>query len=257
MKTVSKLSGSLFGRRQKGLHRDPGFPEISGQGYLQTLVEIVTARQANWYLEIGSRSGTSLSKIGCNFIAIDPEFQIRNPVFQRAQKMHFFQMTSDEFFADDFLATTGITPDVAFIDGMHHFEFALRDFLNCEATMGPDGVIVLHDVCPSTAAMASRDLTELNAKRAWTGDVWKVVAALMDHRPDLEIHVLDAAKTGLCVIHGLNPDSRILRDNLPEIIAQYIDVDIGSVGPAWYYDRIAIQPSHGFAARLAVSPKPD
>lgn len=255
MSLSSKILAALTGRKSTGPATDPGFPEIKGQGYLQTLAEIVSAMEAEWYLEIGSRSGTSLARIGCNFIAIDPEFKLSNPVFQAARKMHFFQMTSDAFFEDDFLASTGIRPDVAFVDGMHHFEFALRDFINCEAAMGPDGVVILHDVCPSTLAMASRDMDELHARRAWTGDVWKVVVALRDHRPDLQIHVLDAAKTGLCVIHGLNPQDRTLKDKLDEIIAHYVDADLGKLGPAWFYDRFTLTPAEGFAERLRATLK--
>lgn len=252
----SKLLAALTGKKKKkGKVPDPGFPEITGQHYLTTLVDIVTGLDADWYLEIGSRSGTSLAKIPCNFVAIDPEFQIANPVFQSARQMHFFQMTSDDFFADGFLGRAGITPDVAFIDGMHHFEYALRDFLNCEAAMGRDGVIILHDVCPSTAVMASRDMAELHALRPWTGDVWKVVLALLDHRPDLSVHILDAAKTGLCVVHGLDPANTILRDNLDAILAQYMDHDLGRMGPDTLYGRLPLEPAAGILDRIGAARK--
>jgi len=249
----SKLLGALTGRKGKVIMPDPGFPAITGQHYLDTLVDIVTTLKAEWYLEIGSRSGTSLARMPCNYLAIDPKFQIANPIFQDARMMHFFQMTSDDFFADGFLARAGINPDVAFIDGMHHFEFALRDFLNCEAAMGPDGVIVLHDACPSTNMMATRDLTELNAGRAWTGDVWKVVVALLDHRPDLKIHLLDAAKTGLCVVHGLDPSNTTLRDNLDAIIAQYVAQDLRKTGPETLYGRLPLEPADGATRHLAAA----
>jgi hypothetical protein len=193
-KSKSILS-RLTGRAKTGAS-DPGFPEISGQPYLDTLEAIVTGLAADWYLEIGSRTGTSLTRIPCNFIAIDPVFQLQNASFRDARQMHFFQMTSDDFFATDFLQRNAIRPKAAFIDGMHHFEYALRDFANCEAVMDKDGVVLLHDVCPTTYGMASRDTTELEASRAWTGDVWKVVVALKDFRPDLEVHVLDCFKTG-------------------------------------------------------------
>lgn len=251
MTGLSTLFAALKTRKKKkGIIPDRGFPSVSGQHYLSTLVDIVTATRANWYIEIGSRSGTSLAKIPCNFVAIDPVFQISNPVFRDARMMHFFQMTSDDFFADGFLDRSGITPDVAFIDGMHHFEFALRDFLNCEAAMGPGGVIILHDVCPSTVAMADRSTAELDAGRAWTGDVWKVVPALLDHRPDLRIHLVDAAKTGLLVVHGLDPKNTVLRDNFDAICAQYMTLDLGTAGPDTLYGRLSLDPAATIARRL-------
>ena len=241
---LSRLTG-----RGKTDAREPGFPEISGQPYLETLEALVAARSAEWYLEIGSRTGTSLSRIPCNFIAIDPEFQLQDARFKSARQMHFFQMTSDDFFETDFLERNAIRPDVAFIDGMHHFEYALRDFANCEKAMAPDGFILLHDVCPTSFAMASRELTELEARRPWTGDVWKVVVALKDVRPDLEVHVLDCFKTGLCVVRGLDPANRTLFESWDDIVARYIDTELDEFGAEAYYGRFALEPGDGFAER--------
>ena len=48
-------------------------------------------------------------------------------------------MTSDDFFASHDLAQVlgGRPVDLAYIDGMHQFEFALRDFMNLERYVGP------------------------------------------------------------------------------------------------------------------------
>ena len=241
----------IFGRgAAKRDRRDSLFPQIEGVGYLEVLQDIVSSRDAKWYLEIGSRSGSSLSKINCNFIAIDPEFKISNPVFRDAREMFFFQMTSDNFFSSNFLARSSISPDVAFIDGMHHFEFALRDFINCERSMKKDGVILLHDVCPTSFEMAKREPTELNAGRPWTGDVWKVVVALLEYRPDLKIDVLDSRKTGLCVISKLDGKSRILSDKYDEIVSRYIDLELEVMGPNLLYQNFNISSSSGFAETL-------
>ena len=45
----------------------------------------------------------------------------------------------------------GKTLDLAFIDGMHHFEFALRDFINVEKYCSADSIILIHDVYPIDA----------------------------------------------------------------------------------------------------------
>jgi hypothetical protein len=247
--STQKFFNVLRRGKPKTVSRDPGFPEVSGSPYLHVLSEVVSRSKAEWYLEIGSRTGQSLAHVGCNFIAIDPEFRISNPVFRNARQMHFFQMTSDDFFASGYLDGMSVTPDVAFIDGMHHFEYALRDFINCEASMAKDGTVILHDVCPSTFAMATRDMSELEARRPWTGDVWKVVVALLDHRPDLEVHVLDCYKTGLCIVRGLDPLNTKLQDNIEAIIAQYINLNLSDYGPESYFGRFKLASAQGFAAR--------
>src|SRR5258706_5348979 len=42
----------------------------------------------------------------------------------------------------------------------------------------------------------------------WSGDVWKLVPCLKKYRPDLSIHTIASAPTGLPVIRNLDPASR-------------------------------------------------
>jgi hypothetical protein len=120
-------------------------------------------------------------------------------------------LTSDEFFRTrDVAATLGGPVDLAFIDGMHLAEFALRDFMNIEAVATRSSVVLVDDVLPADMVIASR------AKRegAWTGDVYRMIFSLRRHRPDLRIRIYDAPIKGLAVITELNPASRILRDSI-------------------------------------------
>ena len=74
---------------------------------------------------------------------------------------HVEVATSDAFFAGPRPRELfgGHPVDLAFIDGMHLFEFALRDFSNVEALAGPGTVIVLHDCLPPDAGTAARERT--------------------------------------------------------------------------------------------------
>ena len=47
--------------------------------------------------------------------------------------------------------------DFAFIDGMHLFEFALRDFMNLERHCTPQSVIMVHDCYPTEREHAERE----------------------------------------------------------------------------------------------------
>ena len=66
--------------------------------------------------------------------------------------------TSDEFFAsvDPFAHFGGQPFDLAFIDGMHLAEYALRDFINTERHAHPASVIVLDDMLPGITVEAAR-----------------------------------------------------------------------------------------------------
>ena len=177
------------------------------------------------YLEIGVRFGTSLrfALPGTTVVGIDPAAEIRYPV---ARATRVFRTTSDEFFAAH--ARPEILPaavDMAFIDGMHLFEFALRDFVNIERWCTRGSVVLVHDCYPIDAASAARERTT----QLWSGDVWKLIVALIEQRPDLSVVTIDAAPTGLALITNLDPDSTVLSSSLDRISTDYRDLDFGSI----------------------------
>jgi hypothetical protein len=126
-----------------------------------------------------------------------------------------FIKTSDAFFAEhDVIRELGGRPiDLAFLDGMHRFAFALRDFINIERYCTPRSTCLLHDCYPLDAQTAAVERTTT----FWSGDVWKLILCLKTYRPDLAIHTVATAPTGLAVIRGLDPGSTILRDQLDRI----------------------------------------
>src|SRR3954462_9545515 len=130
-------------------------------------------------------------------IGIDPAFRIDQEI---VADVHLARIASDEFFArEDPVAHLPIsTVDLAFIDGMHLAEYALRAYLAVERFTHPSSVVVFDDMLPRTVAEAARH----RHTAAWTGDVYKAVQALRDHRPDLI--VLEA--------HPLRPRGRHLPD---------------------------------------------
>jgi hypothetical protein len=65
--------------------------------------------------------------------------------------------------------------------------------------------------------------------RFWTGDVWKTVLALKRYRPDLDIFTIAAAPTGLAIVTGLDPSSRILADAYDEVVRCFVDLPFSKV----------------------------
>ena len=151
----------------------------------------------------------------------------------------FFTTCIDDFFATGFASRNDIRFDFAFLDGLHHFEVLLRDFINTEKLMAPGGVIALHDCCPSSVEMTVRD----QISGAWTGDVWKTLLILLRHRPDLEIRVAKAAPTGLVVIRGADPSSIVLTDAYEDLVAEYERLQLEELpgGLAGYYSEFKLE----------------
>jgi hypothetical protein len=179
-------------------------PKMSRHELLQGLHEKTRPRT---YLEIGIRTGTSLALSRARTIAVDPHFTIDKPIHCDVQLV---KATSDDFFAgEEPLAHFEDVPvDLAFIDGMHLSEFALRDFINIEPWMAKAGVVVFDDVLPRNALEAARD----RKTESWAGDVYKVVEILRRRRPDLVVLLVNTANTGTAVILGVDPASTVLKD---------------------------------------------
>jgi hypothetical protein len=173
------------------------------------------------YLEIGVAKGTTLrlARPPTVAIGVDPEPSVTSPM---TTETHIFPVTSDAFFADRRLASIANCPaiELAFVDGLHHFEQALRDFANIESVASRDAVVLLHDTLPLDEITQGRE----RETDYWTGDVWKVVVCLKAVRPDLDIFTIATSWAGLTVVTGLNPDSHILRDEHDRLVEQYIQL---------------------------------
>ena len=194
------------------------------RNYLGVLAELHQTRRPRTYVEIGVWQGAGLALAGDDTlcIGIDPKPDVSESL---AQRCHLERMTSDEFFSGPRLGELlgGQTVDMAFVDGMHLFEFALRDFMNLEASVGPESLIAVHDCLPRDQVSASRE--PFADPSFWTGDVWKLAVCLLDYRPDLAITLLDVAPSGLCLIGGLQPGDTTLRDNYATILERYVPMD--------------------------------
>jgi hypothetical protein len=229
--------------------RPHGLPPIDGTHYLDVLEALHARLRPAWYLEIGTAQGFSLAKATGDTIAVDPRFALRAPPMKPGMgRLFLFQETSDAFFASGFLARNGIVPGLAFLDGMHLFEYLLRDFIQAEAAMAPDGVILLHDCCPLHKRMALREVQPTG----WTGDVWKTLLILLDLRPDLRIDVTTARGTGLVVVSGLNPASRVLADRYDALVGHWRESTLDTLpgGLAGYYARLDLVSPEAALERL-------
>ncbi len=147
------------------------------------------------YLETGVNLGQSLTLSRVPSIGIDPEFSV---VRELLADVHLARTTSDEFFARTSPLAHLPIPivDLAFIDGMHLSEYALRDYLAVERFTEPTSVVVFDDMLPRSVDEAARR----RHTHAWTGDVFKAAQALRDLCPDVVVIEVDTSPTGVVVV---------------------------------------------------------
>jgi hypothetical protein len=202
--------------------------------FLETLHRLLAPKR---YLEIGIRNGVSLSLSMCRSVAIDPAFSV---TAELDGDFALFRTTSDEYFTrPDPLAPTGGEPfDLSFIDGLHLFEFALRDFINAERHSRPSSVIIFDDVLPRSIEEAARVRP---GPGAWTGDVYSVIGTLARYRPDLIVIPVRTRPTGLLLVLGLDPTSTVLSDEYDSIMTEFRRPDPQPV-PASLMDRLTALP---------------
>jgi hypothetical protein len=195
---------------------------LPGEDYFEVLGRVHRYVQPRTYLEIGVSRGESLARVlpQTQVLGIDPQ-----PRLSRAlgPNQRIFLETSDAFFANhDVRAELGGRPvEMAFIDGMHRFEYALRDFINVERVSARNSVILLHDCYPLDERTAQREQTT----RFWSGDIWRLLLLLRTCRPDLLVHTIATPPTGLGIVLHPDPESRLLADNLERLIEEYLAKD--------------------------------
>lgn len=213
--------------------------ELPGEDYFRVLARIHAHLRPRTYVEIGVAKGDSIQLVGAETraLGVDPKPEID---FEVPGNVKIFAQTSDDFFAqNDVRAELGGLPiDLAFIDGMHQFEYALRDLMNIEPLCTRDSTILVHDVYPLDERTAARE-RETNF---WSGDIWRLILLLRKHRPDLVVHTIGTQPTGLAIIRNLDPQSRYIRDHLDELIEEYLAVDFG-VLESGKAERLALFPN--------------
>ncbi len=190
--------------------------------YLHFLRQAHAQLKPTSYIEIGTRSGNSLSLSSCRSIAIDPAFRVTEPI---NCDVRIFPQTSDLFFAETATITrlheAGFLPcDMAFIDGERLFEYAYRDFMNVEKHSHKNTVIFLDDIYPRNQDEALRQ----RCTKAWTGDVWKIIPCLGGLREDLFLVGINTTPTGLLMIVNADPSNKILFDVAKICAANYSDL---------------------------------
>ncbi|MEO5339027.1 MAG: class I SAM-dependent methyltransferase [Magnetococcus sp. MYC-9] len=174
------------------------------------------------YLEVGVSTGKSIVLLDprTRGIGIDPLFK---SLYGLPRNVSVYTMTSDDFFTQIDLDAilNGQRLDMAFIDGRHLFEYALRDFIHIERHCHSGSAVLFHDTYPVDPIVAMRHQLLGFA----VGDPWKILPCFRKYRPDLQFHTIAVRPSGLTIVRNLDPDNRVLQDNLEAIYAEFIGED--------------------------------
>ena len=205
-------------------------PTMTRHDLLRGLHPVLTPRT---YLEIGVNEGASLTLSRAKSIGVDPDFRVRHPLHC---DLDLVKAKSDEFFTrpDALAHFDGVPVDMAFIDGMHLSEFAVRDFINVERHLAPAGVTVFDDILPRNALEAAR----VRRTGAWAGDVYKAVQIIARNRPDLLVVLINTWPTGTAIVVGGDPSSDVLQKAYPSEVP-YLEAQDPQSPPREYMSRSA------------------
>ncbi len=171
--------------------------------YLELLRRLHEELQPAGYLEIGVDWGDSLGLSRARSVAIDPAPKPRPETLLGKPGLVIYVGTSDDFFREHERETMlrDAPLDLVFIDGLHEFAQVVRDLENVERWGHPGTVVAIHDVLPRNAWEAAPAFHD----GFWTGDVWRIIPFLRDHRPDLRLWLTEAEPTGMLIVTGLDP----------------------------------------------------
>lgn len=180
------------------------------------LAELHSVVQPKCYLEVGVQHGTSLKLATTADVAIGidpfPIYLGGNPreLVYAMESDNYFQIRKNRATMMNGVIEDRSSIDFGFVDGLHHYEQALRDFLNIEEYCHESSIIVMDDVLPRNWGEASRDMCPGD----WAGDVWKAAEAIIQWRPELRTFLVNTQPTGTLLAFGFRYEPTTSREKL-------------------------------------------
>ena len=225
---VNYRAALTFNRDLPQAHLGLAVLRLPGEDYLVWLDRLYRLLSPETVIEIGAEESLSLALLQSPTIAICVN---ANPLVLAplTAEAHIFPETSDEFFARRGAerVLSGRPLSVAFVDGMCLYEQALKNVIGLEPLCGPRSVLIMRGTIPLDEPTQRRTRETV----FHTGDVWKAVLALKECRPDLEIFTIATPPSGLTVVTGLDPSSRVLADRYAEVVARFRDLSFSESEP--------------------------
>lgn len=204
------------------------------------------------YLEIGVESGQSLqfAQAPTRAVGVDPALEI---VHSQKNWVKLFKLTSEDFFLTQNVQKVfeAASLSMTFIHGRHHFDQALKDFINVERCSSAGTVVLISGIFPVIPVSAQRERTT----KFWVGDTWKIMWILNKYRPDLKIVAIPTAPSGLGVITNLDSKNSNLQKDLGLIIQEAMALDVSTFTNETHRFLNVVENSFDTMARLLIDKK--
>lgn len=153
-------------------------------------------------------NGSSYLEIGCK---VDKTFRLINAKHKVGVDIESggtIRMSSDDYFAQN-----KETFDVIFVDGSHHHDFVMRDFLNSMNCLNDGGFILMHDNNPSKKEYESLDAY---------GTAWRAFVHIRS-RNDVDAIVCNFDHGLACIRKSENKHKLDVKKTMDEL--KYEDLD--------------------------------
>jgi hypothetical protein len=188
------------------------------------------------YLEIGVATGSTFFHVDAEIkTAVDPHFRFSYRDYV-SPNVAFHEITSDAFFIG---VDAGTAYDLIYIDGLHEFRQALRDFCNSLSTSHSDTIWLIDDTVPSDVysvlpspqeAVRTRRCLGLKS-RAWHGDTYKVIFAIHDLFP----------RFSYCTIVGSgNPQTIVWQESRADFAPYFASIE--AIERVDYFEFMKLRP---------------
>lgn len=142
--------------------------------HVELIQSLIDKNNYQSYLEIGTQKRKCFNAITCAIkVGIDPE---------TGGVEGTLNMDSNRFFEEN-----ADTFDIIFIDGLHHDEQVNLDILSAINCLNEGGVIVVHDLLPTTKDMQAVP----RIVREWTGDGWKAFSRIKSENTEVVMETVD------------------------------------------------------------------
>lgn len=218
------------------------------------LNKLASALKVGRYLEIGVETGITFHQVDCQLkTGVDPKFLFdlaRSEELNRHGICEYHEVASDVFFSGR--DRGGERYDLIFIDGLHHFDQVMRDFIHSTAHAHPRTVFLIDDTLPCDVFSAMRDqqqALELRSRyslgfqgNAWHGDVYLFVLLLPVYFPGYRFRTI--------VGSGSNPQTVVWFDPGHMEVGEWMQArslwaaqNLSMCGYIWLLDNIdMLQP---------------
>ena len=171
--------------------------------YLEFLDRLQTALRPRASLEVSGELGACRRVSRTFSIAVAPDADLEpEPGFSQPWLMRSRETSDDVFGGHTAAPLAGRPLDFAVITGFRVFTQIVRELEQIEHWGHAATVVVIPGTLPANHWHASRTVHD----GLGTGDVWRIVPFLEEHRPDMTCWLVDVGATGALVVTGLDPD---------------------------------------------------